>query len=167
MKKILLSVVAATILASSMANAAPGINKKISIVATINDAIFVSKPDGSTWYDTEELFASDRYQTTFASNDLPVRIYSTTDKVDVTMVQPLTVSRADSAQLDGVKVTLGGKELSTATAAELTQTTPVTGGFDNTYTLKITADAPTNVATGISTNGDYQGDLVMLFEPMP
>lgn len=108
MKKILLSVVAAAILSSTMANAAPGINKKISIVATINDAIFVSKPDGSTWYDTEELFASDRYQTTFASNDLPVRIYSTTDKVDVTMVQPLTVVRGDSTQLNGVKVTLGG-----------------------------------------------------------
>ncbi|MNW15816.1 hypothetical protein D3C71_2144460 [compost metagenome] len=83
------------------------------------------------------------------------------------MVQPLTVTRADSAQLDGVKVTLGGMELSTATAAELTQTTPVTGGFDNTYTLKITADAPTNVAAGTTTNGDYQGDLLMLFEPMP
>ncbi|MFV9064472.1 CS1 type fimbrial major subunit [Serratia fonticola] len=167
MKKILLSVVAAAILSSSLAHAAPGINKKISIVATINDAIFVSKPDGSTWYDTEELFASDRYQTKFASNDLPVRIYSTTDQVNVTMVQPLTVVRGDSTQLSGVKVTLGGLELSTATAAELTQTTPVTGGFDNTYTLKINADAPTAAVTGTSTNGDYQGDLVMLFEPMP
>lgn len=167
MKKILLSVVAAAILSSSMANAAPGINKKIAIVATINDAIFVSKPDGSTWYDKEELFASDRYQTTFASNDLPVRIFSTSDKVDVTMVQPLTVVRGDSTQLSDVKVTLGGLDLSTAAAAELTQTTPVTGGFDNTYTLKINAKAPTTIATGTSTNGDYQGDLVMLFEPMP
>ncbi|VEI63886.1 Uncharacterised protein [Serratia fonticola] len=83
------------------------------------------------------------------------------------MVQPLTVVRGDSTQLNGVKVTLGGLELSTATAAEITQTTPVTGGFDNTYTLKITADAPTTPVTGTSTNGDYQGDLVMLFEPMP
>lgn len=167
MKKILLSVVAAAVLSTSMAHAATGINKKISIVATINDAIFVSKTDGSTWYDKEELFASDRYQTKFASNDLPVRIYSTSSKVDVSLVQPLTVARADSAELSGVNVNLGGKDLSTGTPAELTQSTPVTGGFDNTYTLKITANAPTNVAAGATKNGDYQGDLVMLFEPKP
>ena len=162
MKKILLSVVAAAVLSTGMAHAA-GINKEIAIVANINDAIFVSKPDGSTWYDKEELFAKDYTQTSFASNDLPVRVYTTDTEVNVSLVQPLTVARADGAQLSNVAVSFAGKAVAQGTPLKITQTTTAPGGYDNTYTLKITANAPTN-ATG-STNGAYQGDLVMLFEP--
>ncbi|MHA7847794.1 CS1 type fimbrial major subunit [Serratia sp. D1N4] len=163
MKKILLSVVAAAILSTGMAQAATGVNKKITIVANINDAIFVSKPDGSTWYDKEELFAKDYTQTSFASNDLPVRVYTTDTDVNVSLVQPLTVNRLDGAQLSTVAVTFAGKPVVVGAPVKVTQTTVAPGGYDNTYNLKITAKAPTNV-TG-TTNGSYQGDLVMLFEP--
>jgi hypothetical protein len=163
MKKIILSVVAAAILSTGMAHAADGVKKEITIVANINDAIFVSKPDGSTWYDKEELFAKDYTQTQFASNDLPVRVYTTDTEVNVSLVQPLTVSRFDGAQLSGVAVSFAGKPLTVGAQTNVIQTTTAPGGYDNTYTLKITADAPTN-ATG-TTNGSYQGDLVMMFEP--
>ncbi|MFC0227484.1 CS1 type fimbrial major subunit [Serratia aquatilis] len=163
MKKILLSVVATAILSAGMAHAATGVEKEITIVANINDAIFVSKPDGSTWYDKEELFAKDYTQTEFASNDLPVRVYTTDNEVNVSLVQPLTINRADGAQLSDVVVNFAGKAVVQGTALKVMQTTTAPGGYDNTYTLKINAKAPTN-ATG-STNGAYQGDLVMLFEP--
>ncbi|WMT16662.1 CS1 type fimbrial major subunit [Serratia fonticola] len=163
MKKILLSVVAAAILSSGVAHAADGVKKEITIVANINDAIFVSKPDGSTWYDKEELFAKDYTQTEFASNDLPVRVYTTDNEVNVSLVQPLVVSRADGAQLSGISINFAGKAVVQGTPLKVMQTTTAPGGYDNTYTLKINAKAPTN-ATG-STNGAYQGDLVMLFEP--
>ena len=163
MKKILLSVVAAAVLSTGMAHAAQGVKKEITIVANINDAIFVSKPDGSTWYDKEELFAKDYTQTEFASNDLPVRVYTTDDEVNVSLVQPLTVSRADGAELSNIAINFAGKPVVQGTALNVKQTTPMNGGYDNTYTLKISAKAPTNAAG--STNGAYQGDLVMLFEP--
>lgn len=163
MKKILLSVVAAAIFSTGMAQAADGVKKEITIVATINDAIFVSKPDGSTWYDKEELFAKDYTQTEFASNDLPVRVYTTDDEVNVSLVQPLSVTRFDGAQLSDIGITFAGKQVVQGTPVQVMQTTTAPGGYDNTYTLKINAKAPTN-ATG-TTNGQYQGDLVMLFEP--
>ncbi|MHA7848229.1 CS1 type fimbrial major subunit [Serratia sp. D1N4] len=163
MKKILLSVVATAILSTSMAQAADGVKKEITIVANINDAIFVSKPDGSTWYDKEELFAKDYTQTEFASNDLPVRVYTTDNEVNVSLVQPLTVARADGAQLSNVAISFAGKPVVQGTPLKVTQTTTAPGGYDNTYTLKINAKAPTNAAG--TTNGSYQGDLVMLFEP--
>ena len=163
MKKILLSVVAAAILSTGMAHAATGVKKEITIVANINDAIFVSKPDGSTWYDKEELFAKDYTQTEFASNDLPVRVYTTDNEVNVSLVQPLTVTRADGAQLSNIAVSFAGQAVAVGAQTKVTQTTVAPGGYDNTYTLKINAKAPTN-ATG-STNGSYQGDLVMMFEP--
>lgn len=163
MKKILLSVVATAILSTGMAHAANGVKKEITIVANINDAIFVSKPDGSTWYDKEELFAKDYTQTEFASNDLPVRVYTTDNEVNVSLVQPLTINRADGAQLSNVVVNFAGKTVVQGTPLKVMQTTTAPGGYDNTYTLKIDAKAPTN-ATG-STNGSYQGELVMLFEP--
>ncbi|NCG51957.1 CS1 type fimbrial major subunit [Serratia fonticola] len=162
MNKIILSAVAAAILSTGLAHA-EGVKKEITIVATINDAIFVSKPDGNTWYDKEELFAKDYTQTEFASNDLPVRVYTTDDEVNVSLVQPLNVVRADGAQLSSVAVTFAGKPVVQGTVNKVTQTTKAPNGYDNTYTLKINAKAPTNAAG--STNGQYQGDLVMLFEP--
>jgi hypothetical protein len=164
MKKILLSVAAAAVLSTGMAQAADGVKKEITIVANINDAIFVSKPDGSTWYDKEELFAKDYTQTEFASNDLPVRVYTTDDEVNVSLVQPLIVSRTDGgASLSNVTISFAGKPVVQGSTLNVKQTTQMNGGYDNTYTLKINAQAPTN-AVG-TTNGSYQGDLVMLFEP--
>ncbi len=77
--------------------------------------------------------------------------------------RPLTINRADGAQLSNVVVNFAGKTVVQGTPLKVMQTTTAPGGYDNTYTLKIDAKAPTN-ATG-STNGSYQGDLVMLFEP--
>ncbi|RDS99995.1 fimbrial assembly protein, partial [Burkholderia contaminans] len=51
------------------------VSKKVTLTAQINDGIFVSKPDGSTWYGTEELEANDYTQTKF-SKTLPVRVYT-------------------------------------------------------------------------------------------
>ncbi|WP_024914037.1 CS1 type fimbrial major subunit [Chania multitudinisentens] len=163
MKKIVLSTIAAAILSTGMAHAANGVKKEITIVANINDAIFVSKPDGSTWYDKEELYATDYRQTAFASHDLPVRIWTTDDEVNVSLVQPLTVSRVDGAQLADVAITFAGKPVVQGSALNIKQVNGVAGAYDNIYTLKINAKAPT-AATG-GNNGSYQGDLVMLFEP--
>ncbi|AHG21051.1 hypothetical protein Z042_16680 [Chania multitudinisentens RB-25] len=165
MKKILLSVVAAAVMSTGMAHAATGVQKEITIVANINDAIFVSKPDGSTWYDKEELFPKDYTQTEFASNDLPVRVYTTQNEVNVSLVQNPIIARNDGAQLADVGVSFAGKPIVQGTALKITQTSIAPGGFDNTYTLKINAKAPTNA--GATTNGSYQGNLVMLFEPKP
>lgn len=163
MKKTILSVVVASVLSSAMAHAATGVQKEITIVANINDAIFVSKPDGSTWYDKEELFAKDYKQTEFSSKDLPVRVYTTDNEVNVSLVRPLTVARADGAQLSAVAISFADKPVVQGTPVKVTQTSTAPGGFDNTYTLKINAKAP--VGSAGSTNGQYQGDLVLLFEP--
>ncbi|MFC0226912.1 CS1 type fimbrial major subunit [Serratia aquatilis] len=165
MNKMILSVIAAAVMSAGAAHAADGVEKKIAIVATINDAIFVSKPDGHSWYDKEELSATNYKQLEFASNDLPVRIYTTDDEVNVSLVEPLIVARADGAQLSDVTITFAGKPVVQGTPVNIKQTTIAPGGYDNIYTLKINAKSPTNVAAGASKNGQYQGELVMLFEP--
>ncbi|WP_431225870.1 CS1 type fimbrial major subunit (plasmid) [Serratia sp. L9] len=170
MKKMLLSVVAAAVLSTGMAHAADGVEKKINLVATINDAIYVSKPDGKSWYTTEELYAKDYTQTEFASNVLPVRIFSKAEKVDVSLVQAVVIHKDDGAEFQNVVVNFAGKTLpASGSANTITQTTVANGGFDNIYDLQILADAPTMVggASADANNGQYQGDLVMLFEPKP
>lgn len=163
MKKILIPLLSIIAFTNSVSYAAEGVKKEITIVANINDAIFVSKPDGSTWYDKEELFAKDYTQTEFSSRDLPVRIYTTDNEVNVSLVQPLTVARADGAELSNVSISFASKPVVKGTPVKITQTTTAPGGYDNTYVLKINAKAPTN-STG-TTNGQYQGNLVLLFEP--
>lgn len=133
MKKIILLATAAAIFSSGLAHA-EGLKKEITIVATINDAIFVSKPDGSSWYDKEELFAKDYTQTEFSSKNLPVRIYSSVKEVNVSLVQPLTIIRGDGAQLLGVTINFAGQPIVMGTPAKVMQTNVATGGFDNTYT---------------------------------
>ncbi|MHA7848687.1 CS1 type fimbrial major subunit [Serratia sp. D1N4] len=169
MNKFILSTIAAAVLSTSMAHAATGVQKEITIVANINDAIFVSKPDGSTWYDKEELFAKDYTQTSFASKDLPVRVYTTDNEVNVSLVQNPVIARTDGAQLSNVAVSFAGKPVVQGTPLKVMQTTVAPGGYDNTYTLQVTAGAPTNIGSGpgATTNGSYQGDLVMMFEPKP
>jgi hypothetical protein len=167
MKKILLSVVAAAILSTGMAHAADGVEKKINLVATINDAIYVSKPDGKSWYTTEELYAKDYTQTEFASNVLPVRIFSKAEEINVSLVQAVVIHKDDGAQFQNVVVNFAGEALpEPGNVNTITQTTALNGGFDNIYDLQILADAPA-ASTIESNNGQYQGDLVMLFEPKP
>ncbi|WP_114192395.1 CS1 type fimbrial major subunit [Edaphovirga cremea] len=167
MKKILLSVVAAAILSTGMAHAADGVEKKINLVATINDAIYVSKPDGKSWYTTEELYAKDYTQTEFASNVLPVRIFSKAEKVAVSLVQAVVIHKDNGAEFKNVVVNFAGEPLPATGVNTITQTTQVSGNYDNIYNLQILADAPTMVVgdPAETNNGQYQGDLVMLFEP--
>ncbi|MEB7861189.1 fimbrial protein [Raoultella ornithinolytica] len=148
----------------SIAHAAP-VSKKIMLTAQINDAIFVSKPDGSTWYSTEELYADDYKQTHF-SRTLPVRVYSTKADFNVSLAQPLQMLNG-ALMLQNPSVVFGAADF-THGSKKITQTTPGAdaGTFDQTYELKIGVDGPT-VATGESRNGSYSGELVMLFEPAP
>lgn len=148
----------------SMAHADP-ISKKIMLTAQINDAIFVSKPDGSTWYSTEELYA-DNYKQTHFSRTLPVRVYSTKADFNVSLAQPLQMI-SGKLMLQNPSVVFGASDFTHA-SQKITQTTPGAdaGTFDQTYDLKIGVDGPT-VAAGESRNGSYSGELVMLFEPAP
>ncbi|HDR9482185.1 TPA: fimbrial assembly protein [Burkholderia aenigmatica] len=141
------------------------VSKTITLTAQINDAIFVSKPDGSTWYSTEELNADDYHQNHF-SKTLQVRVYSTKADFNVSLAQPLQMTSGKHMMLNP-SVVLGDKDFSKGTA-KVTQTTPGAdaGTFDQTYDLKIGVDSPT-VPAGESRNGSYSGDLVMLFEPTP
>ncbi|WP_260428284.1 fimbrial protein [Burkholderia sp. Bp9031] len=67
------------------------VSKKITLTAQINDGIFVSEPDGSTWYGTEELQATDYTQRKFEKS-LPVRIWSTSADVNVSLAQSLKLT---------------------------------------------------------------------------
>ncbi|HEX4503948.1 MAG TPA: CS1 type fimbrial major subunit [Scandinavium sp.] len=163
MKKIILATLIAGAYVTA-ANAADTVSKKITLTAQINDSLFVSKPDGSTWYASEELDARDYTQQSF-SKKLPVRVWSKADTFNVRLAQPLTMTNAGQAMVNAKAVwaqSTGATELSTATDLTVTQVTAGPNGtdFDGVYDLTITADAPANAANGV-----YSGDLVMLFEP--
>ncbi|CAM4094429.1 CS1 type fimbrial major subunit [Serratia silvae] len=153
---------------SGVANAAPSnqIPKTIHLTAQINDSLFVSKPDGSSWYDVEEIKPVDYKQQKFAKT-LPIRIWSKNESFKVTLAQPLKMSNGNY-EMPNAKVTIdtsaGAKELATGTALEVKQTTKSGTEYDQVYNLNIAMDAPTAVDSR-STNGNYSGDLVMLFEP--
>lgn len=150
-----------------IANAADGVERKITLTAQISDGIYVTKPDGKTWYTTEELESVDHKQSAFAKT-LDVRVWSKAAKFNVSMIQPLIIQRNDGAyRLKDTNVNFGGPAniLDYGTPPVLiTQTLPSDGGFDDIYKLNIEATAPTTTAAG-DTNGAYSGDLVMLFEP--
>lgn len=140
------------------------VSKKITLTAQINDALFVSKPDGSTWYGTEQLEANNHTQTSF-SKTLPVRVWSTADDFNVTLAQPLKMANGGYEMVNAA-VTVDNKALNFGTALTIDQTVAGVGGFDQVHELAISVDAPTKVGA-VSTNGSYSGDLVMLFEPTP
>lgn len=140
------------------------VSKKITLTAQINDALFVSKPDGSTWYGTEELAANDHTQTSF-SKTLPVRVWSTAEDFNVTLAQPLKMS-SGAYEMVNAAVTVDTKALNFGSALTIDQNVAGVGGYDQVHELAITVDAPTQVGA-VSTNGSYSGDLVMLFEPTP
>lgn len=152
--------------ATHSANAAnPGVSKTITLTAQINDSIFVSKPDGSTWYNTEELEADDHKQKHF-SKVLPVRVLTKSADFNISLAQPLKMSSGKFEMLNP-KVTLssstGDQEVKFAAQTKITQVTATDDGFDGVYDLKIDVDAPARGAEGV--DGSYTGDLVMLFEP--
>ncbi|WP_246794236.1 CS1 type fimbrial major subunit [Burkholderia perseverans] len=148
------------------ANADP-VSKKITLTAQINDAIFVSKPDGSTWYDTEELSANDYTQQKF-SRSLPVRVWTKGKDFNVSLAQPLKMS-SGRYEMQNAVVTLssnvGDQEVKFGAQQKITQTVAGNGGYDEIHDLKINVDAPKQVGD-TSTNGSYSGDLVMMFEPV-
>ncbi|TDA48973.1 CS1 type fimbrial major subunit [Burkholderia pyrrocinia] len=143
------------------------VSKKITLTAQINDAIFVSKPDGSTWYSTEELEANDYTQTKF-SKTLPVRVWTKNADFNISLAQPLKMS-SGYYEMKNAKVQFtsqaGDSEVKFGAQQKITQTTSGNGGFDEIHNLKINVDAPTQVGTQ-TTNGSYSGDLVMVFEPV-
>lgn len=143
------------------------VSKKIALTAQINDGIFVSKPDGSTWYGTEELDADDYRQKSF-SKTLPIRVWTKSSNFNVSLAQPLKMS-SGNYEMVGVKVAMGSaqgeKELAFGSVQKITQVVSTADGFDETHNLTISAEAPAAV-NGLSTNGSYSGDLVMLFEPV-
>ncbi|WP_262390398.1 CS1 type fimbrial major subunit [Burkholderia arboris] len=146
---------------------ADSVSKKITLTAQINDAIFVSKPDGSTWYSTEELDATDYTQAKFTKT-LPVRVWSKNADFNVSLAQPLKMASA-AYEMKNPQVTLssqaGESKVEFGVVQKITQTVAGNGGFDEIHNLKIDVEAPTEL-NGISTNGSYSGDLVMVFEPV-
>jgi len=157
---------------AGLAQAAPvdaqSVSKKITLTAQINDAMFVSKPDGSTWYATEALEPDDYTQKSF-SKSLPIRVWTKNSEFNISLAQPLTLSNGSYEMAStGVKITHGSGDSAVVFGApvKVTQTATGNGGFDEIHNLNITATAPVKSASGPSTNGSYSGDLVMLFEPV-
>ncbi|KML17022.1 CS1 type fimbrial major subunit [Burkholderia sp. LK4] len=144
---------------------AESVSKKITLTAQINDGIFVSKPDGSTWYGTEELEATDYTQAKF-SKTLPVRVWTKNADFNVSLASALKMSNGHY-EMKNAKVQLtsqaGDHDITTG-VQKVTQTVAGNGGFDEIHSLKINVDAPTQAGTQ-STNGSYSGDLIMVFEP--
>ncbi|MBC9908008.1 MULTISPECIES: fimbrial assembly protein [Achromobacter] len=144
------------------------VTKSITLTAQINDAIFVSKPDGSTWYGTEELEPADYRQLTF-SKTLPIRIFSKTAGINVKLSQPLKMSNGH-LEMTNAQVILthaaGDQVLAYDKPNKITQVVQGNGGFDEIHNLEISVDSPQQT-NGQPTNGSYSGNLVMLFEPAP
>ncbi len=117
---------------SGMAHTAQAdpVSKKITLTAQINDGIFVSELDGSTWYGTEELQATDYTQRKFEKS-LPVRIWSTSADVNVSLAQSLklTSGRYEMANpMVSLSPNGGGKEIKFGGAEKITQVTIGLGG---------------------------------------
>lgn len=144
------------------------VTKTITLTAQINDAIFVSKPDGSTWYGTEELEPEDHTQQKF-SKTLPIRIWSKNPGVKVKLSQPLKLSNGHlemtNAQVILTQAT-GDETLEYGQPKTITQVVATNGGFDEIHNLEIKVNSPKQVGAQ-TTNGSYSGNLVMVFEPAP
>ncbi|MEX5510094.1 CS1 type fimbrial major subunit [Pseudomonas paralactis] len=144
------------------------VSKKITLTAQINDAMFVSKSDGSTWYGTEDLEPLDYTQKAF-TKVLPVRVWTKGSEFNVSLAQPLKLSNG-TYEMAGAKVTIahsgGDSAVTFGAPLKVTQTITGNGGYDEIHNLKIDVNAPVKTANGPSTNGSYSGDLVMLFEPV-
>lgn len=173
--KPLLTIVGGLLFFSGMVHAQethPGVVKTIKITANISDSIFVSRPDGGGWYSTVSLAATDGTQKSFAA-DIPVQVWTTTPGVSVSLVHPLDLTRTDAAyKMEQVNVKFGdgsgaGKDLGAGDASQtFVQKVKMGNGYQSVYHLQIKANSPTTADRAI-TQGDYTGDLVMLFEIPP
>ncbi len=154
--------------AATPAEISKSVTKSITLTAQINDAIFVSKPDGSTWYGTEELEPADYRQLTF-SKTLPIRIFSKAPGINVKLSQPLKMSNGH-LEMTNAQVILthaaGDQVLAYDKPNKITQAVQGNGGYDEIHNLEISVDSPQQ-ANGQTTNGSYSGNLVMVFEPAP
>lgn len=145
------------------------ISKKITLTAQISDSIYVSKPDGTSWYNTEELEADNNQQKHF-SKMLPLRVWSKNKDFTISLAQPLILS-SGYYEMQNTKVTMatprGDVDVKYGAAQTITQTVKSEGGFDSVYNLFINMDAPLSATEQGSPSiiGSYSGDLVMLFEP--
>ncbi|TCW82763.1 fimbrial assembly protein [Burkholderia sp. SRS-46] len=140
--------------------------KKITLTAHIGDSIFVSKPDGSTWYGTVELDANDYTQQSF-NKTLPIRVWTKNPDFTVTLAHPLKLSNGsyEMANAQVVLTSTGGTQVvAPGTVGKITQVKQANGGFDEIHDLKINVDAPARTGAA-RINGSYVGDLVLLFEP--
>ena len=159
---------AGTALAATPAEISKSVTKSITLTAQINDAIFVSKPDGSTWYGTEELEPEDHKQLKF-SKTLPIRIFSKAPGINVKLAQPLKLSNGH-LEMSNAQVILthaaGDETLAYGTQKAITQVVKTDGGYDEIHNLEISVDSPKQSGTQ-TTNGSYSGNLVMVFEPIP
>lgn len=154
-------------MAANTAHAEP-VSKKITLTAQINDGIFVSKPDGSTWYSTEELEATDYTQSKFKKT-LPVRVWTNNSpEFNISLAQPLKMA-SGKYEMKNALITMssaaGDSEVKFGTQQKITQSTAGAGGYDEIHNLSISVEAPTKIGNS-STNGSYSGDLVMVFEPV-
>lgn len=145
------------------------VSKKITLTAQINDGIFVSKPDGSSWYSTEELAPTDFTQKKFEKT-LPVRVWTKGTDFKVSLAQDLKLASSNGYSMGSPVVTMasaaGDKTIKFGGTPEtIKQVVEGNGGYDELHDVKIAVDAPTAVG-GRSTNGSYSGDLVMVFEPV-
>lgn len=141
------------------------ITKVIHLVAYISDNIYVSKPDGVSWYGEEELIATDRSQKAFA-NTFPIRVWTSLAHFNIALGQPLKMSNG-SYELRDVKVVVADKgrerEL-TSRFMPVVQSVMGEGGYDQIHYLKVSAKAPERRPDAANINGSYRGDLVVMFE---
>ena len=77
--------------AAHAATKTDSVSKKITLTAQINDGMFVSKPDGSSWYNTEELEPTDYKQKQF-SKVLPIRVWTKNADFNISLAQDLKLA---------------------------------------------------------------------------
>lgn len=146
---------------------AASVSKKITLTAQVNDGIFVSKPDGSSWYGQEELEANDYTQSQF-SKTLPIRVWTKNGDFNISLAAPLKMSNGNY-EMKNAKVALthvaGESDVTFGAQQKITQHVAGNGGFDEIHNLKVSVDAPTQVGS-LGTNGSYSGDLLVVFEPV-
>lgn len=162
-----IALVASLVMSSASAAHAAPVVKKITLTAQIGDSIFVSRPDGSGWYDHEELDATDRTQRAF-SKTLPIRVWTKGAEFNISLARPLQM-RGGSYEMREPRVVLsqpgGEDEVRVGAPLKVQQSTPGDGGYDQIHRLTVSARAPAQTPDGPSINGIYRGDLVVLFEP--
>ncbi|MBO1016339.1 fimbrial assembly protein [Achromobacter sp. SD115] len=152
------------------AHAANPISKAITLTAQIHDALYVSKPDGTSWYSNESLEPTSSSQQEFTKT-LPIRVWSKSNAFTVALVKPFelvgtnytmrnTTVSITHANSGGTPVVISN---SPQKVGQGTVNTAI-GAYDDLHDLKISVKAPTPTPAG-NTNGSYSGDLVLMFEP--